>query len=151
MTKSKNYPYSIFKYCDFSINSRTCKINSLENLKNNQIWLSNPLNFNDPFDCSVAFDANEINNEIAKKNINIIQNFLDDFTEDELPNGIKEIILKSSKPLDDLEKSFSLVFGGNLAKEINTMYEKMFIEGCNDFNTKYKSKLKVSCFSEINA
>ena len=151
MTQTRDYPYSIFKYCDFSINQKTNKINSLENLKNNQVWLSNPISFNDPFDCSVAFDANKIMNEIVKKNIYILKSFLDYIEENELSTNKKEIILKSEKPIDELKKNLSEIFREPLIKEINREYKQTYINGCMDFNTKYKSKLKVSCFSEVNA
>ena len=150
MLKTKNYPKSIFKYCDFSQDKETELIYSLENLKKQQVWLSNPLSFNDPFDSSVAFDANTIINEIAKQNIRFIESTLNDFTEEELSKEIRQIILKSQKPFDELNKYLPSILGVDGMKQINSMYEQMYNQGCQDFNTRYKSQLKVSCFSESN-
>lgn len=112
--------------------------------------MSNPLSFNDPFDCSVSFDANRIINEIAKKNLNIIENTLDGFAEEELSKERKQIILTSQKPFDELNKYLPSLLGEDGMQHINSIYEQMYTQGCENFNTIYKAQLKVSCFSESN-
>lgn len=149
--KKRHYPKSIFKYCDFSKNTFEV-IYSLENLENNIVWLSNPLKFNDPFDCSVGLDANTIVNTIALANIGIIQNTLNDASLNLLSGTIKQRILSSSEPVNELIKNIYSIYGpkSDIANELQKMFDQLYFAGVDDFNTKHKSKLKVSCFSEKN-
>ena len=48
---------NVFKYCNLNSNNHT------DNFLKNQIWLSNPLNFNDPYDCSITYDYEKIQNK----------------------------------------------------------------------------------------
>jgi len=57
---SKELPRFIYKYF-------TDKDNRLKDALNNQaIWFSNPLNFNDPFDCQLVVDTNNTDEEILR-------------------------------------------------------------------------------------
>lgn len=47
--KNDHLPNSIFKY-------REVNKNSLKNLEDDTIWLADPSNFNDPYDCSHTVD-----------------------------------------------------------------------------------------------
>lgn len=147
---SQDYPYSIFKYCDFTVDSITNQVNSLENLKNHVVWLSDPLSFNDPFDCSVAFDGNLIVNEMAIKDLSFIVNTLNTFSEEEISNETKKEILSSSKPVDELINVISNLLGQQALGALKNMLDDLHYSGVNDFNQRYKSKLKVSCFSDSN-
>ncbi len=57
--KYENIPTSIFKY-------RTFDDNHIENLKNNTVWLSDPNEFNDPYDSEVCFDHKKTTDLLIK-------------------------------------------------------------------------------------
>ena len=48
-------PSKLYKYQAIDNRSKPEDSRSLENLRKHQIWLTNPIHFNDPFDCSVPF------------------------------------------------------------------------------------------------
>lgn len=145
-----NYPTFIYKYCDLKNDSESNKINSLENLKNEQIWFSNPNRFNDPFDCSVALNGDDIINEIVVNNIDIIKSNIDSLKKDGIDLSLKQSeILCSKRPLDKFLFYLEKESDKETATMIKTMFYSSFPDAISDFNEKYKSKLKVSCFSEL--
>ncbi|WP_122894117.1 DUF2971 domain-containing protein [Arcobacter peruensis] len=142
--KDKKYPKSVFKYCNLNSNNHT------DNFFKNQIWLSNPLNLNDPYDCSITYDSEKIQNIISFNNV---QEILKDFSEEEMSTSIKENILSSDNPIQNLLDWVEEFIEGSveaeyifrdLIKDIQDM--KAFI--LKDFNEKYRNKLKISSFSE---
>lgn len=141
--KDKEYPKSVFKYCNLNSNNHT------DNFRKNQIWLSNPLNFNDPYDCSITYDSEKILNIIAFGNGHDI---LKDFSEEEMPTATKEDILSSDNPIQNLliwveefiNDAVSKEIFRNLIKDIRDMKEYIL----KDFNDRYRNKLKISSFSE---
>jgi Protein of unknown function (DUF2971) len=60
MAKIKYMPKSIFKY-------RKVDLYSIENLRNEKIWLASPKDFNDPYDCSVYLDIEKTLKEGPKQ------------------------------------------------------------------------------------
>ncbi len=79
--KSKNIPNRIYKY-------RTCNSNSLKNLIDGTVWLGDPASMNDPYECTLFFDANVLRTQDAAKH-------LDDQVEsllDEVPPAQREIL-----------------------------------------------------------
>ncbi len=144
--KNKEYPISIFKYCH--LNNK----NHMDNFIKNQIWLSNPLSFNDPYDCSVTYDSEKILNIIGHS---MFQEVIKDFSEEEMSISIRETIMSSNNPIKNLmswleefvqSNPEAKVMLKNLYKEIRDMQEYIL----KDFNEKYRKKLKVSSFSENN-
>jgi len=144
--RKKDYPKSIFKYCHLK------NENYINNLIENEIWLSNPLGFNDPYDCSVTFDNDKINEILIKNNI---KNILEDFPEDEISLNDKQIILSSENPK---EKMLSIIHSTiqtpvgkqELSNILNIESPKINKKITDNFNKLYKKKLKVSSFSEDN-
>jgi len=55
--KQKHLPKAIYKYR--TLDTQGC---SLKNLEENKIWLSNPLKFNDPFDCAMTANIEAVIN-----------------------------------------------------------------------------------------
>lgn len=53
LLKNKHLPKSIFKY-------RKINNNSIKNLEEDTIWLADPSNFNDPYDCAHTVDFTRI-------------------------------------------------------------------------------------------
>lgn len=143
--KDKDYPESVYKYCNLNSNNHT------DNFQKNQIWLSNPLGFNDPYDCSITYDSEKISNVIGS---NMVKEFLEDISEEEMSTSIKENILVSADPIQTLLNWIEEFIKGSLAEKAfkdlvkNIQDMKEFI--LKDFNDKYRSKLKVSSFSEDN-
>ena len=143
--RDKAYPKSVFKYCNLNSNNHT------DNFLKNQIWLSNPLGFNDPYDCSITYDSEKILNIIG---LNMIKKFLEDIAEEEMSTSTKKDILLSQNPIQNFlswveefcESSEAKGVQIELIKYIQNM--KDFI--LKDFNEKYRNKLKVSSFSEDN-
>ena len=118
----------------------------------NQIWLSNPLTFNDPYDCSITFDAEKINTIIAN---NEVDNILDHYSEDEILTSIKTQISSNSNPKEKLlsimEEIITTKEGVEELNKINRILRPAInSEVIENFNRLYKSKLKVSSFSEDN-
>ena len=142
--KEKEYPTSIFKYCNLNSSNHS------DNFLKNQIWLSNPLNFNDPYDCSITYDSEKIQNIIG---LEYITEVLKDFSDEEMARDTRKTILLSDNPIQnflDWLKDF-IKGSGEAEKEFLEMIDffrnmKEFI--LKDFNEKYRNKLKISSFSE---
>lgn len=113
-----------YQYRSFDINGY-----NLQNLKNNQIYLNNPQNFNDPFDCFFTANFNDyIRDELLKSKEKLISELDDNFNlsdeeryeaikyleSDELFNqlNITQIITKQDKyqDLENLKKTLQNVF-----------------------------------------
>ena len=143
--RDKVYPKAVFKYCNLNSNNHT------DNFLKNQIWLSNPLGFNDPYDCSITYNSEKIFNIIG---CNMIKKFLEDITVEEMSTSTKKDILSSKDPIQNLlswveefsKSSEAKKFLIELIKNIQNMKEFIL----KDFNEKYRNKLKVSSFSEDN-
>ena len=105
----KEYPTSIFKYCHLNNN------NHMDNFIKNQIWLSNPLNFNDPYDCDLPFDYDCSKEEVHNFFIDIRHRY-------------------SSKPVNEI---FT-----NLPDNWEQMDEEDIIENLAEFNSHNEDSLK---------
>lgn len=55
--KDRNTPHSLFKYRSFNCSS-------IKNLKDDTVWLADPLTFNDPYDCAHTLDPNKLINTL---------------------------------------------------------------------------------------
>lgn len=105
--KYENMPESFYKYC--KIND-----NTLNSLKNNNLFFSSIATFNDPFESAVSIQNDKIEKEICKKIIKLIKNKIDpnfNMSIDEI-STLKDFILKIDKeeriPKDVLEESIDL-------------------------------------------
>lgn len=62
-----NYPKYIYKYCDFKVKkNKKNEILSLENLKNDQVWMQTACEVNDPYDSKFHVDFEKLNNILKK-------------------------------------------------------------------------------------
>lgn len=134
--EDKNTLARLFEYkIEFS-NKKFCQYRSfdmngynLQNLRNNQIYLNNPQNFNDPFDCFFTANFNDyIRDELLKNKNRLVSNLNDKFNlsdtqkykaikyleSDELFNqlNITQIITQQNKyqDLESLKKTLQNVF-----------------------------------------
>lgn len=140
--KDSNIPTSLFKYKNFDEKGYAIKI-----LEEDEIWLSTPEKFNDPYDCALNYAANELGNEFFQQDI---YRFLErlpleyKFSEDEIE------YLKSSKRF---MYDFTKIFANKHAKAdemtpeqyaevISNVVEQEF----EDMATKLSAALKSGLF-----
>lgn len=139
-TLAKLFAYKIefsnkkfYQYRSFDIDGH-----NLQNLKNNQIYLNNPQNFNDPFDC--FFTANfydYIKNELLKHKENIVSNLNKQFnlSDSQKYEAIK--YLESDELFNQL----------NITQMITKQDKYQDLEG---LKKTLQNSFKVSCFSTDN-
>lgn len=143
--KNKHIPKNIYKY-------RKLSEYSLDEVKSSKVWLSNPENLNDPYECSHIVKADEIIKEITDDKI---KSSLFDYA------TILNIEEKKLKELIDKENSIEEIFEFLLEKEDDykkEYYKKVFRglfqnrikEIKKNLNKLIKDSFRVSCFSEIN-
>lgn len=90
MFKNKHLPKSIFKY-------REVNEYSLRNLKEDTVWLADPSNFNDPYDCAHTVDLMAVSRVRAKE---FLPNFFKERgLEEQLGKDVLEEMLHSADPL----------------------------------------------------
>jgi hypothetical protein len=122
-------PKTIFKYRNFDDE------NHFESLKNDNIWLSDPREFEDTNECTSTIDVNEMINEN-------IDEFLDSpFIGLFLNDDKKQMILKSNNPANEL-----IDF---LSTKTELSKEQLEEEFRNNFNNDIKDNLKICSFSAI--
>ena len=111
-------PEKLYKYEAFSVQS-------LLNLKNQVVYFAPPSGFNDPYDCALKADIEEIGpDEIEKfRSIYLAKNW---------PDHVKQAL--ESKPLSELRPM--LMRGARTA--------------CEEVIEKFIGSRGVSCFSEVN-
>lgn len=139
-------PSSIFKYLNIEVEkdeNNKDVIYSLENLKNNSVWLSNPNDFNDPYDGHFFFDLEKSREYTSSKDMkNILK--MDSYSH--LSEVEKKDIKDSKNPIKtyiSILNKKSNVDTENLQKEINSIGLKKDIK-------KMKNKFRISSFSEVN-
>jgi len=142
--KYKNIPKSIFKYCSFDNNNLNIK-----NLNNNEVWLSNPSTFNDPYDC--LFTGNDISKIVKELNNSDIDKYLLEF-QDNITSDEKQEIKSSKTPYDELQKV--LISKELLSKENFDFFKEDMCRIISDdlelLNSNIKNTYKISCFTELN-
>ncbi len=143
MLKHHHLPKSIFKYRELN----TC---SLRNLQEDTVWLSDPSNFNDPYDCAHTMDQDALSRVLAKEYLP--QFFKEKGLQDQLGKEVLEKILQS----DDSIISF---MDAMLSKEPEENREgiksallaaqrKMNEDMVKDSSKKMSSAFKLCSFSE---
>lgn len=117
----ENIPKKVYKY-------RTFSEYSLENFNNDTIWITNPVNFNDPFD-SISID----NNISLKKLV------------DERYASVKQMVMNDeNKDLyRDIHDKFKSIISQKELKKMSEVIEYVTAE-------RTQHTFKVACLSEIN-
>ncbi len=145
--KYDNFPSSLYQYRTFD--KKGCY---LETLKEDKLYLRNPFDFNDPYDCAFMIKKDSfMNEELMKK-----------FLEDD-PVGFRKSHQITKRQLLKLQKSDNIIRdvsrfvakNGNLKftkepkklREISKQNEQNIRSYCPDFD-KLKNNFLVSCFSE---
>jgi hypothetical protein len=139
--KYENLPKSLFKYCSFDEGNH-----NLNNLKNNIVWMNNPLNFNDPYEFSFKVNLEEV---LAREYHNKIDIFLDYFKDDFNLEEIK-LIRKEYTTYDETIEQ--LLLNCKIIKEQLDDFESKYIGVINQSieNDDIKKLFKVSSFAEQN-
>ncbi len=148
--KFSKIPPSLFKYRSFDGEGL-----SLDILKNNEIMLSTPEKFNDPFDCGITFDGEKLMNKRFRVGIDSTLSFLSsvhEFTPDEID------LLKNSKRFTyDLtvilqnDKPFNEKMSINKAAELTESITNIEIQKISsDFSENANKGMFITCFSESN-
>lgn len=138
--KYEHIPRTLYKY-------RAIKDYALDNLKDNSIWLSDPKNFNDPYDSSFHYKV-EINPDNAEW---IWATMKDSGLYDELSEDEIQSVLESENPIVRLlelnypnqpehARSSGEVLRQILKEQVNKLVRETS-EGC-------KQMFKICCFSE---
>ncbi|OEC87342.1 MULTISPECIES: DUF2971 domain-containing protein [Methanobacterium] len=143
--KYSNIPTSLYKYGKFDGKS----LNSLEN---DEIWLSNPQYFNDPFDCAYTVPKKLLTNEYIKQNLEIALSGLEDytFTEEEKDKlKTSETIIYDIELMclekDDPENKITPDERAKIAKEMEKSSEEGYIDV-----SELRKGIFITCFSETN-
>ena len=143
--KDKHLPNSIFKY-------REVNDNSLKNLEEDTIWLADPSNFNDPYDCSHTADFQYIQKQSSSM---IFESYLKNnegqlnITDDQ-----KKALLLSSDPMNDLADILlageSLERKEGLKEILSSVQEKVLEDMALAGSKKVANSFKLCSFSEKN-
>ncbi|WP_058304431.1 hypothetical protein [Gorillibacterium timonense] len=67
--KFNNTPNSLYKF-------RSCNEYSFKNLEEDCIWMSNPVNFNDPYDCGISFKSESLLVSLLRSKLNDIGSYM---------------------------------------------------------------------------
>ena len=118
----QNIPNKVYKY-------RTFSEHSLINFRNDTIWITNPVNFNDPFD-SILIDS-----DISLKEL-----------DDILGDNIKQMALNDERKdvYRDIYDRYKSIISQEKLEELSKIIKWMTIE-----RTQYT--FKVACLSETNS
>lgn len=150
--KFNHIPNSLYKYKSFDGNS-------LNLLNEDILHLSNPNDFNDPFDCSLTVSIKELGNISFLQNMDMIIGKLD--SESKFTYEEKEKLKKSETIIYDLSKLFAekyrieTITGENVepkefAKITSEISDKLFNEIFSNLGDDLNSKMFITCFSETN-
>lgn len=113
-----NLPEKLYKYESFSIQS-------LLNLKNQQIYFGSPSAFNDPYDCALKVNIQDVSEEELKE--------------------LKERYFSQRIPLKVRE-----LFESATSQEQKNILLRAARSACEEAIDRYHQSVGVSCFSEIN-
>lgn len=147
--KDRNIPEYLYKYIsldDYAQEKFTC-------LANDQIWIAGPETMNDPYDSGLYFLKNILANAAVKQDFFGFANEVklnEKFTPDEI-NKIREAediqvaiydMVKQKFPdkADDINRFIPVM------ESMQTKWHEQLLDG---FNSKIKSSLKISCFTEV--
>lgn len=145
--KYNNTPNSLFKY-------RTCNEYSLKNLEEDCIWMSNPVNFNDPYDCGISFKSEPIQVSFLRSRLNDIASYAGVYlSEEEIlfleksNNFVQDFFSITFSKFDNKIKSEELQLFG---QSMNNYFLNEHMETVEKYKNMILSSNYVSCFSETN-
>lgn len=141
--KHQHLPSSIFKY-------REANEYSIKNLEEDTVWLSNPNNFNDPYDCAHTTDYQEIakhqskdflNDFITKKQIQLTEEEKQKLESNDDPFSEFMNIIISREPYEKRE-----VLSNIILQVKDKLYQDLVISSSNNIAGSFR----VCSFSERN-
>lgn len=145
LMKDQHLPDSIFKY-------REINKNTLKNLREDTVWLADPSNFNDPYDCSHTTNFQYIQKQRSSTFFELY------FRENEgklnITDNQKKIILSSPDPMNELIDI--LLAGEPLEKKegmkavLISVQEKMHADMALSGSKNIANSFKLCSFSERN-
>jgi len=154
--KNQNIPDALYKYGPFDKESHT-----LDLLKNDKMWLSNPNKFNDPFDCAISSIPKLVINEYFREGIDgIINNISLELAPEEIDH-----IKSSTEPTKELLRIINTKNVSNrktqkmveLMREADENAEAILKDSKEEYSKFYsklikesKDKTFITCFSEKN-
>lgn len=156
---NKFMPQYIYKYVSLS-NKKDDELDKekIDTLKNNKIYLSSPIRFNDPYDCQLNMDISKELKKVAckvieielKKNIHsredrrqVEKNKNSIYKELGLDNEIKKLVLELSKDWDKLKSEIAV---SCLSQENDSMLMwSHYTNAYGGFCIQYKFKDVVEC------
>lgn len=144
--KYENTPSSLYRYRSFDDNGY-----SLELLKTDEMYLSRPDEFNDPFDCALKMATIDLPEDYIKK---IIVPYTFNKLKQNYGCSNKEYgkLMRSKNVIHDLAKLVVKTTISNISLELREEIikdeEENFYKGFLD--PEFKDKIHVACFSETN-
>jgi len=105
--KSENLPEAIFKYRSFDENGH-----SIKSLEESTIWLSGPLQFNDPFDSTLTADYERL--VTAKVCENLTTESIAGFN---IPQEVIDEVKRTGRPIDGISDWVANTGGSDVTKE----------------------------------
>lgn len=143
--KHAHLPKSIFKY-------REVNENSIRNLENDTVWLADPNNFNDPYDCAHTIDYKSLQTHFGHQ-------YFNDYLATkgpaiELSVDQKEILSSSADPFTELIEILLKNELPEKQKDIKAMLlqvqKKMYEDLSFSQSKSFASSFKLCSFSENN-
>ncbi|WFD10782.1 DUF2971 domain-containing protein [Tepidibacter hydrothermalis] len=144
--KYKNIPKSLFRYRTFDE-----KGHNLDNLASDSVWLSSPMDFNDPYDSALTLNLQnrffdntkknfietlKKNKSVSQKEMNIINN--PDYTQDDL---FRFVVNNSPEIPHDKKEEASKILKSVIQKQLDKLIA--------DCDSSFKSLMYIACFSEV--
>lgn len=139
--KYANIPKQLFKYREFDLND-----NALKNLISNTVWMNSPENFNDPYDCALTFNSEEIHGSLGSLALFYTHLGIDKETQDrELPS-----FLNSGDPFAACLRHLvsKNLLETSLAEELIEAIRQRNKLVIKEFSDKSKGLSKICSFSE---
>ncbi|MGE6190727.1 DUF2971 domain-containing protein [Stutzerimonas stutzeri] len=140
LLKYENIPSILYKY-------RSINESSLKNLEDDTIWLSDPKNFNDPYDCSFHHKVEmDIGNADSALSMLFKHGLLDVLTEEQI-----QAVRESENPIIKLlELSYpdEPDFGRSCGEALSHIVKERDNALVRETSEGFKQMFKICCFSE---
>lgn len=143
--KYDNTPSSLFKYKSFD------STGALDILRHDEMWLSNPTSFNDPFDCGLNVSSKDLSEATIRK---ILAKYIPDHIKKKYKITNEELIelSRSKNIIDDLAEFTVIKTRTDIPENERARYieeEKRKIKE-DPIKIDLKNHIHVTCFSETN-